>query len=1010
MARSFLPTGSAYSPAVYNGSTLLGWDLNATGAAWASSGTDGGWYKNLGALNATTNNQINPKGFLLYNSALDKNATSSSTISSYLQNFTTKAGTYTNTNKGVTYSRVTSLASLISQIQIAGTSNCQIVAAATSYGVPGYSRPNTNLFLDVNGIPELHTTSVTSTGAVFGANVPINKAVSLMYTGASTDTKFNDIADHLFYISGNHIRNAGSLLGGLVMAKRGGFASDVAPVMIAAGATLNATYIYPGYTVDVSGLSITDYFEVPETDKFLLLKSIVIPAKATGEVFWSYRVAQRYFNSHAWLNCAASYTVTANIISNPVVVFGGLNSTYGVAKATTTMTYLTGKDISSASSGQTGAINTIISGAISAVATDLNTIISPMPEFQGQYGDGKLAFRKNLGATLFYLSFLNLLKNQGYLSQYTSIQNSLETWISGAADSTRVPELTYQFLNEYQSGVYPVHTSLPRLDAMAIAAGEARYNDDVPSQIGQLWAASALSTIAVGQVDWDSSITQASITAALATPGVEYVVTVSDLVKMLREVNSINVANYVGTSAGSNFTGANRNSGGNNFEVFGDKFISYKGQRIAIVLSQDAEIAKKAAAAMVFGYKNTISTYAINVFDGINKEIALNGSVINKTGTYVLQETTVTTAPNNINKLASTRGSSLPWYLYPYTGSYVYATGTNNAYELQAGIITVDANGNNLIPRSATTMTFTGPNGLKTWNGYYFTGPQGQLLPWSDYIIQSTGSYCGEKMHLYLERQTANCYRDEQGVYQIYAAAQQNTSTMTDINACCGLVKSQINLKIRRIAGGFGGKLANNASAVAVAAVVCCYAAGGRMVRFVPEIDEDSSINGGESEEWAPYSLGFNASGALNSVNVSRYITINYGVNPAWIFTSPYSGAAGENQYSTTFNDVSLPYFDNLKGFIPTFQNIPGFYLNTNFVKVPKATRCSYRGPYSSNSAYVYGCMIDDVAGYVNKTFTDVAYINAPEPSWDRNGQIPQEYQQHMEVYNPKYLGLIVYR
>ena len=30
------------------------------------------------------------------------------------------------------------------------------------------------------------------------------------------------------------------------------------------------------------------------------------------------------------------------------------------------------------------------------------------------------------------------------------------------------------------------------------------------------------------------------------------------------------------------------------------------------------------------------------------------------------------------------------------------------------------------------------------------------------------------------------------------------------------------------------------------------------MVRFVPEIDEDSSINGGESEEWAPYIIGFN--------------------------------------------------------------------------------------------------------------------------------------------------------
>ena len=128
------------------------------------------------------------------------------------------------------------------------------------------------------------------------------------------------------------------------MAKKGGFATDVAPVMIAAGATLNCTYIYPGYTVDVTGLSIQDYFNVTETDKFLLLKSIVIPAKATGEVFWSYRVAQRYFNSHAWLNCAASYTVTANVIGNAKVAYGGLVGGFGVARAPLTEAYLNGKD------------------------------------------------------------------------------------------------------------------------------------------------------------------------------------------------------------------------------------------------------------------------------------------------------------------------------------------------------------------------------------------------------------------------------------------------------------------------------------------------------------------------------------------------------------------------------------------------------------------------------------------------------------------------------------------
>jgi hypothetical protein len=254
------------------------------------------------------------------------------------------------------------------------------------------------------------------------------------------------------------------------MAKKGGFASDVAPVMIAAGATLNATYIYPGYTVDINGLSITDYFAVPETDKFLLLKSVVIPAKATGEVFWSYRVAQRYFNSHAWLNCAASYTVTANVISNARVAYGGLVGGVGVARASLTESYLNGKDISAASTSGTGSLNTIISGAITNIQTDLATIVSPLTAFQGVgtdgTGDGKVAFRKNLGTTLFYMSFLNLIKNQGYLNNYASVKSALETWISGAADSTRNPEIMYQWLSQRIGQQYPVYYSYPRFDGI----------------------------------------------------------------------------------------------------------------------------------------------------------------------------------------------------------------------------------------------------------------------------------------------------------------------------------------------------------------------------------------------------------------------------------------------------------------------------------------------------------------------------------------------------------------
>jgi xanthine dehydrogenase iron-sulfur cluster and FAD-binding subunit A/xanthine dehydrogenase molybdopterin-binding subunit B len=963
MARSFLPTGPG-CPQVWSGPTLLGWDLNATGPAGANTNPDDGFYSNLGAYATGAGtyafNQLNPKGFILYNPALDKHATSNSTIQTYLQNYTPVAGTYTNTLKGVTYAKVTSLASLISQIQIAGVTNCKIVAGSTSYGVPGFARPTTNLFLDINGISELHSTRVTSTGAVFGSIVPINKAVSLMYTGASNDTKFNDIADHLFYISGNHVRNVASLVGGLVMAKKGGFASDVAPLMIAAGATLNCTYIYPGYTVDVTGLSIEDYFNVTETDKHLLIKSIVIPAKATGEIFWSYRVAQRYFNSRAWLNCAASYTVTANVISNTRIAYGGLIGGFGVKRAPLTEAYLNGKDISSAAAGSTGALNTIISGAITQIGTDIDSSVSQIVEFVDTLGgDGKVAFRKNLARTLWYLSFLNILKFQGYLTNYSTIQDSLETWISGAADSQRVPNLQFSDMTDFtQKSDYPAHFSWPRLDAIQIAAGEVRYNDDMQHQPGELWGASALSKIAVGSVDWNSPVTQSSLAAARATPGVAHVVTVSDLVAFTRYNNIMNIINEPGSiTAITNFTGANFNAGASSQEVFGNQFINYYGQRIAIVLSEDAELAQKVADNMVFAYTGVYSNYAVNVFDGVNKG-------------YVLGTGTTT---NGINAVAYNRKATEVWYNWPYTGG-------NSSYDLNPSVISYNQTTyQNLLPKSDSPTGFVRPDGTM-YTGAYYTGANGELLPWSDYILESTGAYTSEKYHLALERSTINCYLDEMNCWNIYGNYQFLHSSRNVI-AALGIPHYQIRLKGRRIGGAFGGKLGYIMDQLSVAVVVCSWVAGGKMIRLVPTLQEDSQSNGAEGEMWCPYKLSFDATGTLNNAWITPYTDTNYGSNPSWKSLSTTA-------YPSTAADSFTSMMDAIKTLVSYFQNNLGLYITPNATSVPRPPRCAYRGPYASILNYVYGDMMDNISAVLDRSFTDIAYLNAPQASWDPNSTI----------------------
>ncbi len=957
MARSFLPPGLNGSPQVYDSTgALIGWDLNATGPASATTGTDDGFYSNLGNLTSSFT-QLNPKGFLLYNPALDVNATSAGTgagtIADYLKNTTLQSALFINKLKNFNYYRSVSLADTIRTIQTAGVSSVKVVAAGTSWGIPGYGIPNPNtvgLYIDINNVPELHTTVITSTGATFGANVAINKVVSRMFSGASSDLKFNAIANHLFYISGQHVRNIASICGGLVMAKQGHFSSDVAPVMIAANATLNCTYIYPSYT-QTANLTIEQYLNLNISGFYCLINSITIPSRQTNEVFWSYRLAQRYFNSHAWLNAAVSYNISSGIISNTKIAFGALDSGVGVARATTAETYLNGKDISSASAGATGALNTIISGALSAIATDVNSLIAPIEAFNGVGGDGKVQFRKNLALTLWYLSFLNLLKSQNWLGNYAKIQKSLETWISGTPESTRLPNLQFADLSQVTiKSDYPAHYGWPRLDAIQIASGEVRYNDDMQIQIGQLWGASALTKIAVGEIDWTSPTTIASLAEARNTPGVEYVVTVFDLYNFVIQNNDYNSANQPGYTVQS-ITGANFTAGASSQETFANQFINHYGQRVAIVLSEDFELAQRVADRMVFGYKNQFTGYANSVIDAVNKGYVMNNGTTN----------------NGYNNTTYNRQATEVVYNWPYTGG-------NNSYDLNPSTITYNPSTyQNLLPRSSNMTGFIRPDG-SSYTGYYYTGAGGQLLPWSDYVLESTGAYTAEKYQMALERLTSNCYLDENGCYNMYSTHQFQNSGITELKKL-GLLDYQLRLKARRIAGAFGQKLSYTMNGHVVSTIVCCWVAKGRLVRLVPSLQEDSQMNGAESETWSPYKVAFNSTGTINSTWLNSYMASNYGANPAW-------KALSTTVYPSTAADGFTSYMDAIKNLFSYFQNNFGLYMAPNAAAVPRPFRCAYRGPYGQVLNYVYGDILDNISAITGRSFTDISYLNAPQATW----------------------------
>jgi len=72
------------------------------------------------------------------------------------------------------------------------------------------------------------------------------------------------------------------------------------------------------------------------------------------------------------------------------------------------------------------------------------------------------------------------------------------------------------------------------------------------------------------------------------------------------------------------------------------------------------------------------------------------------------------------------------------------------------------------------------------------------------------------------------------------------------------------------------------------------------------------------------------------------------------------------------------------------FQNVPGVYTIANVAKIAKPFNIAYRGPQRGNVMYQYLSLLDDVAGYLDKRFTDIAYLNAPQAKWlSRSNQVP---------------------
>lgn len=958
----------------------------------------------------------NNKAFKTYDSTKDINGSSADNLAFLNQTPATSNLEFTSPVTGLKYLKVYTLSSLANNIVNYGLGNVQLVASATSYGVPSYDVDHTKVSLDVNGVPELYAVDTSSSGVgfTFGANVPINKVVRL-FTDSSSDQKLSAMGDHLYYIAGNHVRNAGSIMGGVAMAKRYGFSGDVAPLLIAAGATLKLLYVYAnGRTSTVTDIKVEDYLADNEPNKFTVIVSVTIPKRRATEFFWSTRVAIRDFNSHAMVNCAMSYDVNGGgLISNSKIVYGALgggetNNGRLPKIATNTMAALNGTAVT------VSAINTLLNTLFTTLAAEVS--VTPMSAYMStRYPDAKTGYRNQLIKNFLYMSLIKLLMYNS-VAVNSNITSSVYDWLHKTKHG--YPNNDFEYTLEDQSktiGLYPVHFSVPEDAEISIPSGEMQYTDDIKPEAGELFLSPALNkTCAFGKVNWTSPKTINALAAARSVPGVYGVYTALDF-------SSNKVANmrYLVSVGAVLPQGALSNN-----EILGDVAITNYGFPVAVVASEDEQLAEFVAQSIELDYyvydssgnasvdaaiaKGQLGPTSENGF-GIPFDVHYISQNFNNYQTNMKQgfgfpETYVFDRAANAELTAGVGGGvfvdgsggagcgnnqlynkpnysdstgNAKYYQFAYvhpTNGYTTLPSLGSFIETSGNLVNYttatsgDASGdlvwNNSVVDKFVTLNLWGdqsrsdtsagsaPNPIWIKNVYPLVRHL-KTTKVSPYVVTLPTVYSGHVHHFYMERQTAFCRIAENKKYQLHAAVQDAGATKTTLlQSFPQLNRSDVEVVVHRVGGGFGGKFGIHQTWYMIPFFVTYIT--GRPSRLVTPLEADMCSQGAVPEVRNNVVAGFDASGKILSLNMKVYQATYSG--------SPF--AFKDNVVNPNLANGSGP---SIIDFVPNLIGPPAAAFNTVFGQ-PANTGPFYvnalaNNIYPNNEPFAFGGSTYDFFG-----------------------------------------------
>ncbi|KAG6011629.1 hypothetical protein E4U54_007979 [Claviceps lovelessii] len=223
-----------------------------------------------------------------------------------------------------------------------------------------------------------------------------------------------------------------------------------------------------------------------------------------------------------------------------------------------------------------------------------------------------------------------------------------------------------------------------------------------------------------------------------------------------------------------------------------------------------------------------------------------------------------------------------------------------------------------------------------------------------DYVF--TGSIrMGGQEHFYLETNACVAVpKREDGELEIFASTQNANETQTFAARVCNVPANRINVRVKRLGGGFGGK--ESRSVILSSAVALAAHKTGRPVRCMLTREEDMVTMGQRHPFMAYYKVGVNRDGKIRAVDLDIYS------NAGWSF-----------DLSTAVLERSMTHSDGCY-FIPN-MHVRGRICRTNTV-----SNTAFRGFGGPQGMFIAETYMEEVADRLGMPVEELREINFYKP------------------------------